>query len=373
MRASRATKPLRVGLIATGDELTQGDILNTNGQAIARQLHEMGFKLFQHIIVDDDEARIQHAIETLALHNDVVIISGGLGPTSDDRTRYALAAAVKKELVFDEPSWQAIVARLQKAHIDVHESNNQQAWLPSGGDILPNPHGTAPGFHIEHQNTHYFMLPGPPKECLPMFRDQVLPALEGYAQITHHFKWLLLGASEGEIGAQLDAALANIACQTGYRWGYPYLEFKVSADSNQDLLAAEAAVLPLLTDYLVSKHNISLEQQLYSMLEAKNLQLHFADNTTSQRVMQTLLTANVATLFSETPANAIQISLSGFKEYWQNLAPPCLTQVSLSINHAGKKSQQALRVYYRDDTVWTSLSAQVCREVLAFLSSENLA
>ena len=100
---------MNIGFLATGDELTTGDILNTNGQTIARILFEKGFELGSHVIAPDEESSIVNAIKFLLQNHSIIIITGGLGPTSDDRTRYALAKALNKHLIFHMPSWEKLV------------------------------------------------------------------------------------------------------------------------------------------------------------------------------------------------------------------------------------------------------------------------
>src|SRR5262249_55359345 len=120
----------KIAILATGDELTTGDILNTNGQIIAQTLKDHGFLMGMHVIASDDENEITEAINFLLHDHPILITIGGLGPTSDDRTRFALSRAINQPLVFNEASWNHITSRLTSLHLHVHEANKQQALFP---------------------------------------------------------------------------------------------------------------------------------------------------------------------------------------------------------------------------------------------------
>ena len=241
-----------VALIATGDELTNGDILNTNGATIAQQLFANGIMVGEHLIVADNETAICKAITYQLQNHNHLIITGGLGPTSDDLTRFALAKYLQIPLILHEEVWNNICQRLQKRHLEIHESNRQQALFPEGAMILPNEYGTAAGCFINHNEQQIFMLPGPPKECLAMFSEYVMPKLAHLTQVTYRLKWLLRGVREGEIAAKIEATIPHLNCHFGYRWNYPQLEFKLSASSAEILEQAKKEIMPIVEKYLIS-------------------------------------------------------------------------------------------------------------------------
>lgn len=360
----------KVGLIATGDELTQGDILNTNGQEIAETLHELGFLVNQHIIVDDNEHNISAAINFLAREHDIVILSGGLGPTSDDRTRFALATALQKELIFDKAAWQTVKSRLSTAHLAADRHNQQQALFPDGATILPNPNGTAAACTIELENVTYFMLPGPPHECLPIFHQQIVPLLAPKARPHHHFKWLLMGASEGEIAAKLDDALSKINCCTGYRWAYPYLEFKAYADTPLSLEQAEEIADPIVAPYLVSKQALDYQHQLLALLANTHHQLYFEQTILSQFMQAALISNQTAHKITQTPsAHSTSITLSGLEEYWQKSTPPTKTTAIIKLAYQQQNIEKSISLYYRDQRVLQHLIAESCKALIEFLQT----
>lgn len=244
---------LRIGLLATGNEITEGDILNTNGQFIAQTLTHQGLTMGLHVIVPDIDADIESSLRFLLQTHQAVILTGGLGPTSDDRTRNALSAVTQQELEFDATTWQHVCDRVhQRLGREPHPSNRQQALFPKGAHIIPNINGTAAGCWITHKNQTLYMLPGPPRECLPMFEEVVLPHLLSQKTGTKQTKlsWHLKDAVESDIAALIDEAVKGFPVQTGYRANSPFLEIKiyvpVDGHFEEMLLTIEKIVAPYL-------------------------------------------------------------------------------------------------------------------------------
>ena len=149
--------PPRIALLATGDEIIHGDITNSDGQYAAQQLIDHNLQPGTHMTVPDDKALIKQAILYLLQDHAALITIGGLGPTSDDLTRFGLASALNQSLVFDEPSWQKIVERLTSLGLNVPDNNRQQCLFPENADIIPNPHGTAAACCVFWQKKAYFL------------------------------------------------------------------------------------------------------------------------------------------------------------------------------------------------------------------------
>ena len=166
-------------LIAVGTELLLGNIANTDAQMISQGLSGIGINVFYHTVVGDNPERLRAAVEIAKRRADILITTGGLGPTCDDLTKNVLAAAFGKKLVFDEASAQRIRAYFQKLHArrPMTENNLQQAMLPEGCTVLSNDWGTAPGCAFEAEGVRVVMLPGPPRECREMFTHRALPYL----------------------------------------------------------------------------------------------------------------------------------------------------------------------------------------------------
>lgn len=243
----------KVAILITGDEIINGEIADSNGHHIAQQLFAHNIDNGLRLSCDDDQTRLEYAIQFLLQHHQALITIGGLGPTSDDRTRFALAKVLNQELVFDPDSWQRLVDRLTAKQIAVAETNRQQALFPQDAKIIPNINGSAAACAIQHQQQTVFMLPGPPNECLPIFEEVVLPQLlaQGFAKTQYRQRWTLTGIGESTIAQQLDPLLADYNFTLGYRFYRPYLDIKITTMDQQIFDTVKALVEDKVKDYLV--------------------------------------------------------------------------------------------------------------------------
>ena len=162
-------------LLAVGTELLMGEIVNTDAQIIARGLNEHGFNVYWQTVVGDNPQRLREAVETAKRRADVLVTTGGLGPTADDLTKETVAAVFGRPLEMDPVQLARLKERMGPA---MTPNNEKQAMLPRGCTVLVNDWGTAPGCAFEQDGCHVIMLPGPPRECAPMFRERALPYLE---------------------------------------------------------------------------------------------------------------------------------------------------------------------------------------------------
>lgn len=172
---------MTVELICVGTELLLGSIVNTNAAFLAEKCAGLGLSCYFQTVVGDNEKRLGGILETALERSDVVILSGGLGPTEDDLTKEVAAKVCGKKLVLHEPSRQAILQYFEKKGMEPTDNNWKQAMLPEGCIVLDNPNGTAPGVIIETEKNKVILLPGPPGELCPMFEADVRPYLEGLA------------------------------------------------------------------------------------------------------------------------------------------------------------------------------------------------
>jgi len=156
-------------IIAVGSELLLGQIVNTNARFLSQQLAGLGINVYFHTVVGDNQGRLKSAIEIAEKRADLIIFTGGLGPTKDDLTKETIARHLGKELVIDEKALVSIELFFQRTNRVMTENNRKQALVLRGAHILPNDHGMAPGMVLESNGLSYLLLPGPPKELEPMF------------------------------------------------------------------------------------------------------------------------------------------------------------------------------------------------------------
>jgi nicotinamide-nucleotide amidase len=189
----------RAEILAVGTELLMGQTANTNAQYISARLPDVGIGVYYHSVVGDNPERLKEAL-TLALSRcDLVVMTGGLGPTKDDLTKETVAEVMKRRLVTDQESLDKLRSIFNRLNTPITANNLKQADMPDGSIIIRNNNGTAPGCIIEEQDKIVIMLPGPPSEMKPMFEETVVPFLEKRSNvriISRFVKNLNYGAKE---------------------------------------------------------------------------------------------------------------------------------------------------------------------------------
>ena len=173
---------MQAEILSIGTELLLGDIVNTNAQYLSKKLAEMGIYVYYQAVVGDNPQRIQEAFENAFKKSDMIITTGGLGPTKDDLTKEMAAEYFGKNMVLDEESLQRITNLFKKQNWKMSEGNKKQAYFPAGAIILKNDKGTAPGCIIRENGKTAVLLPGPPQEMKHMFEKGVAPYLAQFQQ-----------------------------------------------------------------------------------------------------------------------------------------------------------------------------------------------
>ena len=168
-----------VELISVGTELLLGNIVNTNAQFLARECAGLGLSMYNQIVVGDNEERLSEAVRTALRRSDIVILTGGLGPTEDDLTKEVCAKVMGYPLEEDAHTRARIQEYFKNGIFkEIPENNWKQAMVPMGALVLDNDNGTAPGLILEKYGKSVILLPGPPVEMYPLFRDKVCPYLQ---------------------------------------------------------------------------------------------------------------------------------------------------------------------------------------------------
>jgi len=237
-------------IITIGTELLLGEIVNTNTQVIALALRKIGVDVYRTATIGDNVGRIAQIILESISRADIVVLTGGLGPTVDDPTRQAIARAFGLQLEFYPEFWEEIVQRFSKYGIEPPDNNKQQAYLPEGGEALPNPRGTAPGIHLEAQDSSIYSLPGVPVEMEGMLNEQVIPriiskhSLTGVI-LTRNIRVEGIGESRIDVLIRDLEELSNPTVGLAAGKGYTLIRITAKAES-EDL--AEALVADLEKD-----------------------------------------------------------------------------------------------------------------------------
>lgn len=339
---------LKIAILATGHEVVSGDILNTNTQKIAYDLSSNGLDIVTHVSCRDVLDEMCSALEFLAT-NDVIITIGGLGPTCDDITRFAVAKYLKLELL-DNPIAHKHLIEFQKKSTALNIQNRKQETLfPQNALLLNNPFGTAMGAWIQMQYQTIILLPGPPRECLPMWEQQVLPKL--LAKVSSGLtwmRWLVFGIPEAALIDDLDALLKDIPHELGYRCSLPYVEIKVQAD---DIYRADIQLI--LDKYCMDKQLLKNEKAsdtLKSYLKDKSLQFSIKDSLTGGLLESMLMTPDLYHKLSFREEYALHFNLSGLHDYWHQIEPKshlaCFFQIGEHLEKYEPHSRSAFLPHY---------------------------
>ncbi len=276
-------------IFSVGTELLLGQIVDTNAAYLAQRLAQLGVDCFHRTTVGDNPTRLTAALRIALGRSDLILATGGLGPTEDDVTAAAAAEALGVDLVSDEASADAIRRLLAARGIPFVESHLKQARVPRGSRVLPNPTGTAPGFIVERRGAVIICLPGPPSEMEPMFEQSVAPYLrarsEGTLLYSRVLRFMGIGESLVEdrlkdlIGAQDSITIAPYAGRGEVQLR---LSVKVSEES-----AGQAAIAPLeaeirrrLGEYIVAADDESVENTVARLLTDRGLTLAIAESCT---------------------------------------------------------------------------------------------
>lgn len=275
-------------LIAVGTELLLGNIANTDAQMLSKELSALGINVFYHTVVGDNPERLRAAVQIAKNRADIIITTGGLGPTCDDLTKVALAEAFGKKLVYDEGSAERIKSFFAGIGREMTENNLQQAMLPEGCTIFQNDWGTAPGCAFEGDGCRVIMLPGPPKECAAMFRHRAIPYLKELADGVILSRTLrIFGMGESSVESLLRErmnALTNPTLAPYAKEGEVELRITAKADSEEEAAAlivpVEKEVRDLLGYKIYGADVSSLEEVCLTLLRGRGLTLGAAESCT---------------------------------------------------------------------------------------------
>ncbi len=234
---------LRCEILSTGDEVLTGQIVDTNAAFLADQMGSLGFEVVRHTTVGDDRAMLAAAFRQLGASADVVLCTGGLGPTVDDLTTEVAAEVLGAALRLDEPALAYMEGLWKSRGRPMPENNRKQALIPAPADVLPNPIGTAPGFAVRIDRAWFFFMPGVPREMKRMFAEQVVPRLQALRSEPTVFEVRVL-RSFGLTESATDQALAGLegrfpGVKLGFRAHFPEIQIKLTV-KGADVAAAKA-------------------------------------------------------------------------------------------------------------------------------------
>jgi nicotinamide-nucleotide amidase len=297
-----STSGLKAEIVTTGAELLLGEIVDTNAAWIAQQLREAGVNLYYKTTVGDNEARIRGVIELGMSRSDVIICSGGLGPTVDDVTRQAIANATGRLLILHDEALATLKERFARFGVQMTENNIQQAYIPAGAILIPNPVGTAPGFIVETDRCAVIALPGVPREMKQLMTDTVLPYLRaraGYTGVIRRRVLRTIGIGESLIDATLGELMhgsnptIGLAAHTG------------QADVRITARAATAEAAENLLDELEAQVRERIGRYIYSAIPGEPYEAVVGRALLAHRATLALLESNTRGALAQRLAVAV--------------------------------------------------------------------
>ncbi|MCZ2256996.1 competence/damage-inducible protein A [Sporosarcina sp. G11-34] len=289
---------MKVEIIAVGSELLLGQITNTNATFISSRLAEIGVDVHYHTVVGDNPNRLQDVIKIAESRADVLIFSGGLGPTKDDMTKETIASHIGSSLVNDDEALQYIENYFKRTNREMTENNKKQALVLKGAIVLDNRTGMAPGMAVKNEEIHYILLPGPPHEMQPMLVDEAIPYLLGVigkqevitsrvlkfygigeAELEHLIQPILEKQSNPTVAplATAEAVTLRITAKSGS-----------VGEANKLIDPVEEEIRGIVGDYIYGMDDDTLSSKAMELLKKKGFTLSAAESITAGLFMAEL-------------------------------------------------------------------------------------
>ncbi|RKS85223.1 molybdenum cofactor synthesis domain-containing protein/competence/damage-inducible protein CinA-like protein [Orbus hercynius] len=299
------SRTMKIEMVSTGDEVLYGQITDTNAAWLSDFLFQQGFLVSSRFTVGDDLTQLIHTLQTRSKENDILIVNGGLGPTSDDLTALAAAKANNDELILHQ-EW---VAKMEQYFAcrgnNMSPKNLKQAMLPASATLVDNSVGTACGFRMVMNGCHLFFTPGVPFEFQEMVKTQILPEIRQLFPDVDKplcYRLTTMGRSESDLASEIEQRLsipANI--NVGYRSAMPIIELKLTArqslQAQMNSLWAELA--SLVSDNLLYEGTIGLARLVSTLLKQQSLQLLVLTDKLAAAVVSQLYDADAPLIKAE--------------------------------------------------------------------------
>lgn len=278
-----------VEIISVGTEILLGNIVNTNAAYLAEKCAGLGLSCYYQDVVGDNEERLMGVIQMALSRADILLLSGGLGPTQDDLTKETAARALGKNLYLHEPSKETITAFFQSRGIEITENNWKQAMVPEDCIVVDNPNGTAPGIIMNENGKHVILMPGPPNELIPMFDNSIMPylsALEPGIIYSQTVKVCGVGESKAESMVEdLINEQSNPTIATYAKTGEVHLRVTARAEDEKE---AKKMVKPIVKELkgrfgnsiYTTQEDVTLEKAVVDLLVANRLTITTVESCT---------------------------------------------------------------------------------------------
>jgi len=335
-------------LITIGDEILSGNTVDTNSNFIAAELKAIGIKVIQILTISDEIETIKETLKSAFETGDLVITTGGLGPTRDDKTKKALAEFFDDEIALDEPTFEHLRKYMEKrGRIEILERNREQAFVPKKSTVFQNHYGTAPCMMMEQQGKLSFSLPGVPYEVKPLIRDQIVPYLKERFSLNHIVSRIVsvVGIPESILADTIEGW--ELALPAHITLSYLPVGTRVklrltATGAVEELLGMQLEqeiqkLFPIIGDHIIATSEDKIEKILAELLDEKSMTISTAESCTGGELAK-MLTSN-----------------SGSSRYY----------IGGVVSYATEKKTEILKVSQKTIDEYTVVSAEVSREMAA--------
>lgn len=282
---------MNASILTVGTELLVGHVLNTNANFLSKLLNSLGYNIYYHLSCGDNFDRVMSALDYLIDRNDLIVITGGLGPTEDDITRDILAKYMGVNLVRDEQMIENIKTFLKKNNFKITENNMKQADYPEGGVMLKNTRGTAPGIMVTIKNCKIIALPGPPAEMSAMAQNEMLPYVQPTGMELYSKFIKIAGTTESAVDQEINDMFKNQSDPTiGIYATYEGIMLRLSTlksskeEADRLFEPMVAQLHERLDRYIYSDNGEELESVVVNGLLKKGMTISFAESITGGKL-----------------------------------------------------------------------------------------
>lgn len=283
---------VNISLLSIGTEILLGDTINTNLSSLGQILYNNGFVLTSEVTVPDEKNLIKEKLHELLKNNDVIITCGGIGPTEDDFTKDVISEYLGLNLILDSEHLSWMESRWESRGLVMPQNNIKQAELPEGSKKLKNTNGTSPGIHIQNNDKDIFILPGPPREFIPLVEDEIVPFLKNNFESTNKdYEFIMFyNQAESALAQQIDTFkpenldIAYLASK-----GIIKLRYDKNSVNSKDLIEFKKNIKNTLSDDILSTENIPASKVLLNILNENELTLSLVESITGGSLSSALV------------------------------------------------------------------------------------
>lgn len=322
---------MKAEILSTGDEVLWGDIDDSNASWLSRRLRESGVDVTRVNCVGDDINTISDIMTEISTRCDLVVVTGGLGPTSDDLSAQAAAVATGDDLVLNQMAFDSMSSYFARRGWDMTTGNEKQAMLPARATMMDNICGTAPGFFLDHGRARFYFMPGVPREMKAMFERHILPQLDARHPVRHSAvlcRLTVFGLPESKTGHKLKDFHEHFpGMRLGFRASFPFIQVKFGSDpfageaggvTPERMAAAKAWVLERLGRFVISTQGLSMEATVGKLLQQRGQTLAIAESCTggliASQITDVAGSSDYFLLSAVTYANEAKMAVLGVKK-----------------------------------------------------------